>query len=139
MRKGLHEPRPVLRTKQRPVSEQWGRSPSSARTRLGRLIMLVHCKNVWITSTHFWLPELHRTIDDLQLRCPNWVKVTQSFLQCSFPIPVYSCTPSIILIPAHYSRIMLNCFVKIYNYIVSKSQSTKYIYASEYGSVTRVH
>ena len=32
MRTGLHEPRPVLRTKQRPVSEQWGRSPSSART-----------------------------------------------------------------------------------------------------------
>ena len=43
----------------------------------------LHCKNVWIISTHFWLPELHRTIDDLQLRCPNWVKVTQSFLQCS--------------------------------------------------------
>ena len=21
-----------------------------------------HCKNVWITSTRFWLPELHRTI-----------------------------------------------------------------------------
>ena len=43
----------------------------------------IHCKNVLITSTHFWLPELHRTIDDLQLRCPNWVKVTQSFLQCT--------------------------------------------------------
>ena len=30
----------------------------------------------------FLVTELHRTIDDLQLRCPNWVKVTQSFLQC---------------------------------------------------------
>ena len=45
-------------------------------------VSAVHCKNVWITSTRFWLPELNRTIDDLQLRCPNWVKVTQSFLQC---------------------------------------------------------
>ena len=46
-------------------------------------VRALHCKNVWITSTHFWLPELHRTIDDLQLRCPKWVKVTQSFLQCT--------------------------------------------------------
>ena len=31
----------------------------------------VHCKNVQVSSTRFWLPELHTTRDDLQLICPN--------------------------------------------------------------------
>ena len=46
----------------------------------------VHCKNVWIklTSTCFgYLSCIEQQNDDLQLRCPNWVKVTQSFLQCT--------------------------------------------------------
>ena len=61
---------------------------------------LLHCKNVWITSTCFWLPELHRTIDDLQLRCPNWVKVTQSFLQCAI-LGLSVCTCILFLIACY--------------------------------------
>ena len=42
----------------------------------------IHCRNVWITSICFGYLSCIEQIDDLQLRCPNWVRVTQLLLQC---------------------------------------------------------
>ena len=42
VRTGLHEPCPVLRTKQRPVSEQWGHSPAPSASQRDNLPASAH-------------------------------------------------------------------------------------------------
>ena len=42
----------------------------------------VHCKNVWVVSTHLWLSELQSPIDVSNSGKQKQVEITQTFLQC---------------------------------------------------------
>ena len=54
----------------------------------------IHCKNVWVISTCFYLPELLTSIDDCNSDNHKWVETTQTFLQCKGDIVVKQWTPT---------------------------------------------
>ena len=43
----------------------------------------LHCKNVWVVSTHLWLSELQSSIDVSNSGKQKQVEITQTFLQCT--------------------------------------------------------
>ena len=51
-----------------------------------------HCKNVWVISTCFCLPELLTSIDDCNSDNHKWVETTQTFLQCTNAYPAVLCS-----------------------------------------------
>ena len=46
------------------------------------LYCTIHCKNVWVVSTHLWLSELQSSIDVSNSGKQKQVEITQMFLQC---------------------------------------------------------